>query len=88
MKTTVELADHLMTELKVIAAREHRRLRDVMEEVVALGLQTRKQGASSREDAREDAERWLSAWQELGRAVEEHAVDDRSCVEILMEDRR
>jgi hypothetical protein len=88
MKTTVEMSDSLLTELKVIAAREHRRLRDVMEEVVALGLRAREQPVSSDVDARQRAEAWLQEWQDLGRQIEEHSVDERSCVAVLLADRR
>ncbi|MHB1987311.1 MAG: antitoxin [Acidimicrobiales bacterium] len=38
MKTTVELPDELVREVKVRAAREGRRLKDVMAEVVRRGL--------------------------------------------------
>lgn len=38
MKTTVELPDELIREVKVRAAREGRRLKDVMADVVRLGL--------------------------------------------------
>ena len=88
MKTTVEMSDSLLTELKIIAAREHRRLRDVMEEVVALGLRAREQPASNDAEARERAEVWLQEWRDLGRRIEEHSVDERSCVDVLLADRR
>ena len=38
MKTTLDLPDDLMTELKVRAARESRKLKDVMAEVLRRGL--------------------------------------------------
>jgi len=88
MKTTVDLPDNLMTELKVIAAREHRRLRDVMAEVVRLGLRARRQAKVNGPDARALAEAWLQEWQALGGRIERASVDPRSCVDILLEDRR
>lgn len=88
MKTTVEMSDSLLTELKVIAAREHRRLRDVMEEVVALGLRAREQPDSNDANAQESATAWLEEWRDLGRRIEEHSIDERSCVEVLLSDRR
>lgn len=88
MKTTVEMSDSLLTELKVIAAREHRRLRDVMEEVVALGLRAREQPVSNDAEARDRAEDWLQEWRDLGRQIEENSVDERSCVAVLLADRR
>ena len=88
MKTTVELSDNLLVELKVIAAREHRRLRDVMEEILALGLRARNKPASSDAEAQAEAEAWLEEWQDLGGRVEARSADDRACVEILLADRR
>ena len=88
MKTTVELPDDLMTELKVIAAQEHRKLREVMEEVVSEGLRARRQVPASPDAARLAAQAWLGGWQELGERIEASAMDPRSCVEILLADRR
>ena len=88
MKTTVEMSDGLLTELKVIAARENRRLRDVMEEVVALGLRARSQAPADDERSEARARAWLRAWQELGKRVEERSADPRSCVDVLLADRR
>jgi plasmid stability protein len=87
MKTTVELPDSLMTELRIIAAREHRRLREVMEEVLTLGLRARRQ-LPARGELAERAEDWLSGWQELGQRVEASSVDPRSCVDIVLAERR
>jgi len=88
MKTTVEMSDSLLTELKVMAAREQRRLRDVMEEVVALGLRARRQAPERGPAAQAEAEAWLNEWQALGRRIEAESVDPRSCVDILLGDRR
>jgi hypothetical protein len=38
MRTTLDLPDHLMREAKVRAARENRRLKDLMAELVRKGL--------------------------------------------------
>lgn len=88
MKTTVEMSDALLTELKVIAAREDRKLREVMEEVVSLGLRERRASPARKAAVRAEAEAWVNRWQDLGRRIEEHAVDPRPCVEILLDDRR
>jgi len=40
MKTTLELPDELMREVKVRAAREGRKLKEVMEQVIRIGLNT------------------------------------------------
>jgi metal-responsive CopG/Arc/MetJ family transcriptional regulator len=41
MKTTVELPDELMTEVKVLAARERRRLGEMMTDLLRTGLESR-----------------------------------------------
>lgn len=41
MKTTVELPDELMTEVKVLAARERRRLGEIMADLLQTGLESR-----------------------------------------------
>lgn len=87
MKTTVEMPDELMTELKVIAARERRKLREIMEEVVTLGLRARRQGPTAAQEARAAAEAWLRGWQEIGLNIENESTDPRSTVEILLTDR-
>lgn len=88
MKTTVELPDSLMTQLKIIAAKEHRRLREVMEEVVSAGLLARERPNGDEGDSLAAAQSWLREWQELGRRVRSAAVDARPVVEILLADRR
>lgn len=86
MKTTVDLPDDLLAEVKVIAAREHRRLRDVLQEVVSLGLRSRRPQAASDADESQ-ADTWLRDWQGLGRRIEAASSDPRSCVDILLSDR-
>jgi plasmid stability protein len=88
MKTTVELPDELLTELKVTAARERRRLRDVMEEVLRVGLRVRRSQPQDGTAARERAEAWLHGWRDLGRRIEAAATDPKSTVDILLADRR
>jgi hypothetical protein len=87
MKTTIEMSDSLVTELKVMAAREHRRLRDVMEEVVALGLRARRE-AQNRESSAARADTWLADWATLGQRVRDASVDSRTLVEIVIDERR
>ena len=87
MRTTVELPDDLLAELKVIAVREHRHLRDVLQEIVSLGLRSRRTQAASDADESQ-ADTWLHDWQGLGRRIEAESSDPRSCVDILLSDRR
>ena len=46
MKTTLELPDHLMREVKVRAAQEGRKLKDLVAELLRLGLDAPLAGAS------------------------------------------
>lgn len=48
MKTTVELPDELMTEVKVLAARERRRLGEIMTELLQTGLESRATHAAKK----------------------------------------
>ena len=41
MKTTLELPDELMREIKILAAREDRKLKDVVPELLRRGLATK-----------------------------------------------
>lgn len=48
MKTTVELPDELMRSVKVQAAQENRKLKDLLAEVIARGLAERTGNAPKR----------------------------------------
>ncbi|MBI5100555.1 MAG: hypothetical protein HZB33_01775 [Nitrospirae bacterium] len=48
MKTTVELPDELMTEVKVLAARERRRLGEMMTALLQSGLESRMTHAAKK----------------------------------------
>jgi Arc/MetJ-type ribon-helix-helix transcriptional regulator len=88
MKTTLDLPEELVATLETTARREHRDVSDVAREAIALGLPQRTPPrAESPEDSRQAAEAWLQEWQELGARIREKAVDPRSLVEILAEDR-
>lgn len=47
MKTTMELPDDLMREVKIRAAREGKKLKDVMEQAIRIGLNTPPPAARS-----------------------------------------
>lgn len=52
MKTTVELPDELMRSVKIQAARENRKLKDLLAEVIARGLADRVGAQRSRRPPR------------------------------------
>jgi hypothetical protein len=83
MKTTIELPDELVTEIKIEAARERKKLKELMPELVRAGLRVRRE--PQRVD-REAAAKWLDDWGRLGEA----ATRDRpgpTATEILAADR-
>jgi hypothetical protein len=93
MKTTIVLPDELMTEVKVLAARERRKLGELMSELVQAGIQSRSRRKPGQDATRRNAAReWLRRWDKLsgelsaalpeggGSIVEEMIRDrDRRC---------
>lgn len=66
MKTTIILPDELMTEVKVLAARERRKLGEMMTELVQAGIESRAQRKTHGTVARRKAARqWLQRWDKL-----------------------
>lgn len=88
MKTTVELPDQLMTEVRVIAARERRKLGELMAELVRTGLEHRlTQPPANATQRRAAAEQWLAEWLKLGEEMLRNAPPGPSATEILAADR-
>ena len=85
MKTTIELPDDLLTEVKIEAARRHRKLKELVPELVRAGLRVNRAPApaSSRE-----SKRWLEAWVALGEEATREAPTGPTATEILAADRR
>lgn len=79
MKTTIELPDPLMTEVKILAARERRKLGELMAELVRAGLASR----STKADAPVDAELWLDAWLKLADELMQDAPDGPAARTLL-----
>ncbi len=74
MKTTIVLPDELMTEVKVLAAREQRKLGEMMTELVQAGIESRTRRkrpdtAARRKVAREWLQRWDKLSEELSAAL-------------------
>lgn len=86
MKTTVELPDQLMTEVKVLAAREHRKLGELMAELVRTGLEYRLTRPPD-ETQRRAAEQWLEEWLRLGEEMLRNIPPSPTATEILAADR-
>lgn len=68
MKTTLDLPEDLMREVKVRAAREGRKLKELIPELLQKGLD--KSDASKPERKKLTGKEWVEKWQELGRQIE------------------
>jgi hypothetical protein len=61
MKTTIELPDPLMDEIKNLGARERRKVGEVVADLVRAGLDSRAH-TSSRAVGDESPEQWMRQW--------------------------
>lgn len=88
MKTTIELPDELMAEVKVLAARERRTLGELVAELVHTGLEHRRTPPPADEaQRRAAAEQWLEEWLKLGEETLRDAPPGPTATEILAADR-
>jgi hypothetical protein len=86
MKTTIDLPDQLMTEVKVLAARERRKLGELMAELVSAGLEARVR-AGGQAGPPAEAEQWLVEWLQLADKVTQDAPAGPTARELLDEAR-
>jgi hypothetical protein len=77
-----------MTEVKVLAAREHRKLGELMAELVQTGLEHRLARPWADEAARRAAaQQWLEDWFRLGDEASANAPPGPSASQLLSEAR-
>jgi len=86
MRTTIGLPDQLMTEVKVLAAREGCKLGQLMAERVRAGLEQHT-GAAGQAGQPPSAERWLAEWLKMAEEVMREAPDEPTGRELLEEER-
>jgi hypothetical protein len=84
MKTTIELPDELVTEIKIEAARQKKKLKELVPELVRAGLSARR--AAGPPEVRAMA-KWLDEWVELGEAATRGLPAAPTATEILAADR-
>ena len=89
MKTTMVLPDDLLTEVKVEAVHQHRKLNDLVPELIRIGLASQRcvPGGAFRASERQRAQAWLVGWQKLGARIEGKAGTSGSCVSLLEAER-
>ena len=84
MKTTIELPEEQVTEIKVEAAREKKKLKELVPELVRAGLRVRRAPPRIERDA---AAKWLDEWVRLGEAATRDLPPGPTATEILAADR-
>ena len=84
MKTTIDLPDDLLTDIKVEAARTHRKLKDLVPELLRNGLEVQR---ASVEPSTVKGQAWIDSWVALGRAATGGRQDGPTATEILARDR-
>lgn len=84
MKTTIELPDELLTEVKIEAARRHKKLKELVPELVRAGLRANRTATPG---GSRESERWLEAWVMLGKEATREIASGPTATEILDADR-
>lgn len=84
MKTTIDLPDELVVEIKIEAARQKKKLKELVPELVRAGLSARRTAAAPERQA---MAKWLDEWVALGEAATRGLPPQPTATEILSEDR-
>lgn len=84
VKTTIDLPDQLVIEIKIEAARQKKKLKELVPELVRAGLSARRKAAVPEGQA---MTKWLDEWVALGEAATRGLPTEPTATEILSEDR-
>ena len=84
MKTTIDLPDELVVEIKIEAARQKKKLKELVPELVRAGLSARRTATAPEGQA---MVKWLDEWVALGEAATRGLPPQPTASEILSEDR-
>lgn len=84
MKTTIELPDELVGEVEIEAARQKKKLEELVPELVRAGLGVRRAAGPPEVQA---MARWVDEWVRLGEAATRGLPPKPTATEILAADR-
>jgi hypothetical protein len=84
MKTTIELPDELVIQIKIEAARQKKKLKELVPELVRVGLSARRPTSPPERQA---VTKWLDEWLALGEAATRGRPAQPTATEILSSDR-
>jgi hypothetical protein len=84
VKTTIDLPDQLVLEIKIEAARQKKKLKELVPELVRAGLSARRKAAAPEGQA---MTKWLDEWVALGEAATRGLPPQPTATEVLSEDR-
>jgi hypothetical protein len=85
MKATIELPEDLLTEIKIEAARQRKKLKELVPDLMRAGLRANQAPPSVK---RQESERWLREWVKLGEAATKERPEGPTATEILAADRQ
>ncbi|MFN0071846.1 MAG: hypothetical protein ACKVVP_10205 [Chloroflexota bacterium] len=88
MRTTLEIPDELMVEVKVEAARRKQKLNQLIPLLIESGLASMQSSSHRGAAPKTDMKAWLARMEKLGVEIECASADPRSLVEIVLQDRR
>jgi hypothetical protein len=83
VKTTIDLPDELVVEIKIEAARQRKKLKELVPELVRAGLTVRRTAALDKTATA----KWLDEWVALGATATSKLPPRPTATEILAEDR-
>jgi hypothetical protein len=86
MKTIIELPEQLLTEVKSLAAREQRKVDDLIAELVRAGIESRPHPVDPAQ-LQASAEQWVLDWVKSGEEMLRNAPPGPTATEILATDR-
>lgn len=87
MKTTMVFPDDLMMEVKLEAVRQHCKLKDLVAELIRLGLEVKRQVPGAGLHCRDAGAVWLTDLQSIGASIEAKKNKGKSLVATLEADR-